>query len=193
MKVSSFIISFVIIILIGCMHRHYVSIDPYVPVTPHTIKEPRSIGLMVVNARSSNNISQRSGLGLSFYSPMFTVQAESDLTDIMRQKISEGLIQIGFKPKRIEKIPNKTFRVEIIKLKSKYKENLLAIDVKVQAAFRAYCINEVNSYSKTYNYEKQLNSTPASTFPNENLINGTLSGTLKKMFEDENLIACLAR
>ena len=90
-------------------------------------------------------------------------------------------------------MPNKTFRVEIIKLKSKYKENLFSIDVRVQAAFRAYCINEVNSYSKTYSYEKKLNSTPASTFPNENLINGTLSETLKKMFEDENLIACLAR
>ena len=193
MKTLNSIICLIIILSTGCMQRHYIAIDPYVPVTPHSFKQPKPVGLQVINARSSNNIARRSEADLKFFSPRYTLRTKSDLTDIMRQKIGEGLFQKGFMPKRIEKIPNKTFRVEIIKLKSKYKENLLAIDVKVQAAFRAYCINEVNSYSKTYSYEKQLNSAPASTFPNEKLINSTLSYTLKKMFEDEKLIFCLSQ
>ena len=100
---------------------------------------------------------------------------------------------MGFKPTRIEKIPHKSFKVEIVKLKSNYEEKLPSMNIRVQAALRGHCTNRGKSYFKTYSYEKQLNSAPASTFPNENLINGTLSETLKKMFEDEKLIACLAQ
>jgi len=175
------------------MQRHYVTIDPYVPVTPHRFKNPKPIGLQVINARSSNNIAQKSGPDLFFFRPKFTVRSESDLTDSINQKISEGLLRIGFKPKKIEKVPTKTLRVEIVRLKSHYEEKLPALNVRVQAALRAHCTNRRKSYSKTYNYEKQLNSAPASTFPNEKLINSTLSATLKKMFEDKKLIFCLSQ
>lgn len=193
MKVPSSIISLIIILSTGCMQRHYIVIDPYVPVTPHSFSQPKPIGLEVINARSSNNIARRSGLDLKFYSPRFTLRSESDLTDIIRQKISEGLFRKGFMPKRIEKIPNKTLRVDILRLKSTYEEKLAALNVRVQAALRARCTNTGENYSRTYSYQKHLNSVPASTFPNENLINDTLSETLKKMFEDENLIFCLVQ
>jgi len=193
MKAPSPMIYLIIILSTGCMQRHYIAIDPYVPVSPHSFKQPKPVGLQVINARSSNNIAQRSGPDFFFFSPKFTVRSESDLTDVMRQKISEGLFRMGFKPKRIEKVPNKTFRVEIVQLKSNYEEKLPALKIRVQAALRAHCTNTKKSYSKTYSYEKQLNSVPASTFPNEKLINGTLSETLKKMFEDKELISCLAQ
>ena len=93
----------------------------------------------------------------------------------------------------IEKIPNKTLRVDIVRLKSTYEEKLPFLKVRVQAALRARCTNTGENYSRTYSYQKHLNSVPASTFPNENLINDTLSETLKKMFEDEKLISCLAQ
>ena len=90
-------------------------------------------------------------------------------------------------------MPDKTFRVEIVKLKSNYEKNLPALNIRVQAALRGRCTNRGKSYFKTYSYEKQLNSAPVSTFPNENLINDALSETLKKMFKDEKLISCLAQ
>ena len=175
------------------MQRHYIVIDPYVPVTPHSFNQPKLIGLKVVNVRSSNNIARRSALGLKFYSPKYTVRSKLDLTDIMRHKISSGLFQVGFIPKRIEKSPDKTLRVEIIRLKSKYEERLPSFKVTVEAALKAKCSNGGQNYSKTYGHQRQVNSAPASTFPNENLINEVLSETLKKMFEDEKLIACLAQ
>ena len=193
MKTLNSIICLIIILSTGCMQRHYIAIDPYVPVTPHSFKQPKPVGLQVINARPSNNIAQRSGPDLFFFRPKFTVRSESDLTDVMRKKISEGLFRMGFKPKRIEKIPYRTFRVEIVRLKSNYEEKLPALNIRVQTALRGRCINRGKSYFKTYSYEKQLNSAPVSTFPNENLINETLSETLKKMFKDKKLISCLAR
>ena len=103
------------------------------------------------------------------------------------------MLRIGFKPKKIEKVPTKTLRVEIVQLKSNYEEKLPALNIRVQTALRGRCINRGKSYFKTYSYEKQLNSAPVSTFPNENLINDTLSETLKKMFEDEKLVSCLTQ
>ena len=193
MKASSPTICLIIILSTGCMQRHYVTIDPYVPVIPHRFKNPKPIGLQVVNARSSNNIAQKSGPDLFFFRPKFTVRSELDRTDSINQKISEGLLRIGFKPKKIEKVPTKTLRVEIVRLKSNYEEKLPFLNVRVQAVLRGQCINRKKGYSKTYSYEKQLNSAPVSTFPNENLINETLSETLKKMFKDKKLISCLAR
>ena len=175
------------------MQRHYIVIDPYVPVTPHSFNQPKLIGLKVVNLRSSNNIARRSELDLKFYSPKYTVRSKLDLTDIMRHKISSGLFQLGFIPKRIEKSPDKTLKVEIIRLNSKYEEKLPGFKVTVKAALKANCTNRGRKYSKTYSYHKRVNSAPASTFPNENLINEALSETLKKMFEDEKLIFCLAQ
>ena len=193
MKAPSSIIYLIIILLIGCVQRHYIDINPYVPVTPHNFKQPKPIGLKVTNNRPSNNIAQGFGPDFFFFTPKFTVRAESGLTDIIREKISEGLFRMGFDPKRLEKVPNKTFRVEIVRLKSKYEEKLPGFNMRVQAALRAHCVNRNKILTKTYSYEKKLNSAPASTFPNENFINSTLSETLKKMFEDQKLISCLAQ
>jgi len=193
MKAPSSIIYIIIILSIGCIQRHYIDIDPYVPVTPQSFGQLEPIGLQIINSRSSNNISQKSGPDLFFFSPKFTVRSESDLTDIIKRKINEGLLRIGFKAKSIEKVPYKTLKVEIVRLKSNYEEELPVLNVRVQAALRAHCNNRRKNYSKTYSFEKRLNSAPASTFPNQSLINETLSETLKKVFEDKKLIICLAQ
>ena len=77
--------------------------------------------------------------------------------------------------------------------KSKYEEKIPALNIRVQAALQAHCNDGEKGYSRTYSYEKKLNLAPASTFPNENLINDTLSETLKNMFEDEKLLSCLSQ
>jgi hypothetical protein len=62
------------------------------------------------------------------------------------------------------------------------------MSVRVQSVLRARCTNEGKSETRTYSDKKGLNSAPASTFPNENLINDTL----RKMFKDKKLLSCLA-
>ena len=66
MKALCYKISLIFILLTGCTQRHYVTVNPYVPVAPHSYDEPKSIGLAVINARSSNNIAQRIGPDLFF-------------------------------------------------------------------------------------------------------------------------------
>ena len=189
MKILKFIIWLTIVFSAGCSQRHYIAINPHVPVTPHNFSKPKPVGLKVIDARSGNKIAQWRG---DFYIRKFTVSPDSDITDVMRQKISEGLFRIGFQPKRMEKMPTKTLRVEIVQLKSRYKQNLPVMSVKIQSILQARCKNEGKSYTGTYSDKKELNSAPASTFPNENLINDSLSDTLRKMFKDKKLISCLA-
>ena len=186
-----FIISLYITSIMGCTQWHYVTIDPYIPVSLDSFKNRIPIGLQVINARSTNNIAHRAGPDLFLISPKFIIRSRLDLTDTVKQRIKEGLTQMGFKVTRIEKSPNKTLTIEITRLKSRYKEKLPKFDVKVEAGLRVKCINGGSKYLNNYSHKNQLTSAPASTFPNENLINETLSETLKKIFKDKNLMACL--
>jgi hypothetical protein len=60
-----------------------------------------------------------------FYIRVFSVSPDSDITDTMREKISAGFLRIGFQPKKIEKVPEKTLRVEIARLKATIMRNSL--------------------------------------------------------------------
>ncbi|MCH8157016.1 MAG: hypothetical protein IID18_04570, partial [Nitrospinae bacterium] len=150
--------------------------------------QSKAVGLKVVDARPSNIIARWTG---RFSFRKFTVSPDSDLTDTMRRKVSEGLSRTGFHPKRIEKESTRTLRVEILRLKSVYREKLPTLDVRTEVLMRAHCNNRENRYSATYADRKRLNSVPPSTFPNERLINDTLSEVLRTMFSDKKLLSCL--
>ncbi|KMP11184.1 hypothetical protein UZ36_05250 [Candidatus Nitromaritima sp. SCGC AAA799-C22] len=190
MKKLSAAILIILIFSSSCAQRHYITIDPHVPVTSKNIGHSKPVGLTVTDARSGNSIAQWKG---RFYVRKFSVSPASDLTDSMREKVSEGLFRMGFHPRRIERETTRTLHVDILRLKGAYKEKLPALSVRIQAALRARCSNRDNRYSATYSDKKHLKSVPASTFPNENLINDTLAEALGKMFNDKKLLSCLMR
>lgn len=146
--------------------------------------------MKVVDSRSGNTIAQWKD---HFNFRKFSVSPDSDITDTLREKVGEGLFRMGFNAKPLEREGERTLRIELLQLKSAYREKLPVLDVRAQAVMRARCANREIRYAATYRDRKKLNSVPPSTFPNDNLINDTLSETLRKMFIDEKLLACLSR
>jgi hypothetical protein len=83
-------------------------------------------------------------------------------------------------------------KVEILQLKSIYDETGPQLGVRVEAILRANCKNKDRTYKKIYRERLTRNPIAPTSFPNETLVNASLSGTLKKMFSDDPLLKCLA-
>ena len=98
----------------------------------------------------------------------------------------------GFIPKRFPSPKMKVLKVEILQLKSIYDEKGPNRGVKVSAVLRAYCNNKDQTYRREYRERLTRYPIAPTSFPNETLVNASLSGALKKMFSDDRLLKCLA-
>ncbi|PIQ95449.1 MAG: hypothetical protein COV67_14785 [Nitrospinae bacterium CG11_big_fil_rev_8_21_14_0_20_56_8] len=174
--------------LAGCATRHTVIIDPYVPVTSSQTGGGKKVGLKVVDSRKSNIIAKWSD---KINLRKFDVVPDSDIIDTLDFKISEGLGRLGYYPKRNSGSLERLLTIELLLIHARYEEKLPNMKVQIKTAFHAECKNQGQSYGKIYTDRKNLESTPASTFPNEKLINASLSNILLQMFSDPNLLDCL--
>ena len=174
----------------GCSERHFLTIDPTVPVNRKNIGNGEKLLLQVKDIRRSKTISNWQG---SYKLRNFTVSSDEDIVATMTSKVRQGLELLGFNPRRAQsRSRGKTLMVEIVQIKSKYKENLPRLRVKVQAILKATCDNEGHAYENVYKADRSKSNISPATFPNEKLVNATLSESLRKMFNDAKLIHCLS-
>ena len=174
----------------ACSERHFLTIDPTVPVNRKNIGNGEKLLLQVIDIRRSKTISNWQG---SYKLRNFTVSSDRDVVATMTSKIRQGLELLGFNPRRVQsRSLRKTLKVEIVKIKSLYKENLPSLGVKVQTVLKATCNNEGGDYENVYKADRSKSNISPATFPNEKLINATLSESLRKMFNDAKLIHCLS-
>ncbi len=183
------ILTFILLLALGCTQRHRITINPDLPVTPADIGNSRVIGLKVIDARSSNVIAKWKG---RFNVRKFTVSPNEDVREILFRKVRQGLEMLGFhaRPARTESNPQ--MRLEILQIRSLYQEQIPHLHVRIRSAFRITCKNRGRTYQNVYTDKKDRQNIIPSTFPNENLINASLSGNLQKMFADQKLLSCLA-
>ena len=186
----SFITLALFLTIAGCSQQHLVKIAPALPVSPSNLGMNTTLGLKITDSRPSNLISKWKG---KFSFRRFRIAPEQDLTDVLYTKIATGLQRTGFTPKRFPSKNMPALKVEILQLKSTYDKTGPRLGIKVDAVLRAHCNNRERTYKETY--KERLTRKPISpaSFPNETLVNASLSGTLKKMFLDDRLLKCLAR
>ena len=174
----------------GCAKNHRVFIDPEIPVHNSEIGRNLPVAVKVVDIRSSNIISKwRGGLKVR----KFTITSQGDLKDIFSTRIQQGLSKLGFLPKTSNSRANRFLKVEILQIKSLYKENIPRMSVQVKADVKATCQNHGESLSKIFTSRKKRSGINPATFPNEKLLNASLSELMGKMFSDPSLVACLSR
>jgi len=112
------------------------------------------------------------------------------LQDIFSAKIQQGLKKLGFIPKVYTRDPNHSLKIDILNIKSKYTVSP-RMNVRVKTNLRATCNNNGRKYSNLYSAKKsRIGITPA-TFPNEKLLNASLSELLGILFSDQALLSCL--
>jgi len=178
------------LIIAGCSQQHFVKIAPALPVSPSNLGMNTTLGLKIIDSRPSNLISKWKG---KFRFRRFRIAPEQDLADVLYTKIATGLQRTGFTPKRFPSKNMPIFKVEIMQLKSTYDETGPRLGIKVDAVLRAHCNNRDQTYKGTYREHLTRKPITPASFPNETLVNASLSGTLKKMFLDDRLLKCLAR
>jgi len=174
----------------GCAKNHRVFINPSVPIHHSDIGKGLPVAVKVIDIRSNNVISKWKG-GLKVRK--FTVFSQGDLKDIFTIRIKQGLTKLGFSPKNFNSKTERVLKIEILNIKSRYQENIPRMNVQVKADVRATCQNQEKRLSKIFtSKKKRFDITPA-TFPNEKLLNASLSEIMGKIFSNPSLIACLVQ
>jgi len=172
----------------GCSQQHFVRIDPALPVSLSNLGQNTVLGLKVIDSRPSNLISKWKG---KFNFRRFRISPEQDLANVLYAKIEAGLRKTGFTPKQFPSPNMQVLKVEIVKLKSIYDDIDPNRGVKVGAVLRAHCNNKGQAYQREYRERLTRHPISPTSFPNETLVNASLSGALKKMFSDDQLLKCL--
>lgn len=183
-------IIFVILFLLpsGCAQNHRVFIDPSIPIHISDIGKGLPVAVKVVDIRSSNIIAKWQG---GFKVRKFTIISQGDLKEIFSTRIRQGLSKLGFTPKNSNFKTDRTLKIEILNIKSLYHENIPQMSIKVKADVRALCRNKGNRLSKIFTARKKRSGIAPATFPNEKLLNASLSEIMGKIFSDPALLACL--
>jgi uncharacterized lipoprotein YajG len=175
----------ILLLSTGCTTHHLVFLDPSLPIHDSKIGNNIPISFNVEDTRHSNIIAKwHKGIR------KFSISAQNDLKDIFSAKIQHGLKKLGFIPKARTRNPNYSLKVNILNIKSKYTMRS-RMDVRVNTNLRATCNNKGQKYSNLYSVKKSRIGIIPSTFPNENLLNASLSELLGKMFRDKTLLSCL--
>ena len=183
-------IAFVSLLIIssGCAKNHRVLINPTIPIHNSDVGDGLSVAVKVVDRRSSNVISKWQG---GFKIRKFTVISQGDLKDIFTTRVRQGLTKLGFSPKKFSLKAERSLKVEILSIKSRYQERPPKMDIKVNAEVRATCQSPENRFSKIFTSGKNRSGVSPASFPNENLLNANLSEIMGEIFSDPALITCL--
>lgn len=180
----------VVLALVGCSERHLMTIDPTVPVKQKNIGNGEKLLLQVIDMRRSNTISNWQG---GFNIRKFTVSSDAHVTETLKSKVRQGLNLLGFQPRSAQSTSiKKSLKVEVLKIASLYKEGRPSLGVKVQTILRATCDNEGRRYQNVYRANRSKKNFSPAMFPNEKLVNATLSESLRMMFHDVTLLDCLS-
>jgi uncharacterized lipoprotein YajG len=179
---------FAVVLLSGCAKNHRVFIDPTIPIHNSDIGKGLAVAVKVVDNRPSNVISKwRGGLKVR----KFTIISQGDLKDIFSTRVQQGLSKLGFLPKNYNPRTERVLKVEILNIKSRYQENIPRMSIQVKADVKVTCQNRGGSLSKKFTSRKRRSDITPTTFPNEKLLNASLSEIMGDIFSDPPLINCL--
>lgn len=188
LKIISITLLCLFIILSGCSKNHRVLINPSIPIHDSNIGDGLPVAVKVVDVRSSNVISKWQG---GFKVRKFTVFSQGDLKDIFTIRIRQGLTKLGFSPKKFSPNAERSLRIEILNIKSRYQVKPPKMNILVKARVRAICLSREKRFSKSFTSRKSRSDVSPANFPNENLLNSSLSEIMGEIFSDPDIIDCL--
>ena len=182
------IVFLVLFIISGCAKNHRVFIDPSMLIHDSTIGNRLSVAVRVVDSRPSNVISKWQD---RFKIRKFTIISQGDLKDIFTTRVRQGLTKLGFSPKNFHLKSDRSLKIDILNIKSRYQEDPPKIKISVKAYIKATCKNQGKRLSKNFTLRKNRSGISPASFPNESFLNNSLSAIMGEIFTDPSLIACL--
>jgi uncharacterized lipoprotein YajG len=119
-KIVAIVFLALFIISLGCAKNHRVFIDPSVLIHDSTIGNRLSVAVRVVDSRPSNVISKWQD---RFKIRKFTIISQGDLKEIFTTRVRQGLTKLGFSPKNFHLKPDRSLKIDILNIKSRYQED----------------------------------------------------------------------
>ena len=188
LKILSITIFVFFIISSGCSKNHRVFIDPSILIHNSTIGKGLPVSVKVVDNRSNNIISKWED---RFKVRKFTIISQGDLKEIFRTRTLQGLTKLGFMPKKLNLKSDRSLKIEILNIKSRYQEDPPKINIRVKANIKATCKNQKRKLSKNFTTSKNRFGVSPASFPNESFLNDSLSEVMGKVLTDPSLMICL--
>jgi uncharacterized lipoprotein YajG len=188
LKILSITIFVCFIISSGCSKNHRVFIDPSILIHNSTIGKGLPVSVKVVDNRSNNIISKWED---RFKVRKFTIISQGDLKEIFRTRTLQGLTKLGFMPKNLNLKSDRSLKIEILNINSRYQEDPPKINIRVKANIKATCKNQKRKLSKNFTTSKNRFGISPASFPNESFLNDSLSEVMGKVLTDPSLMICL--
>jgi uncharacterized lipoprotein YajG len=154
-----------------------------------SIGKNKKVGVRVVDERPSATLGRR-GIGGTTGAKITTAQ---DLSEVVKKKVFEGLINMGFAPVnyRLQKEPRLTIEIRFLDYSTS--AGFWTGKVQIRGAIKAIAAKKGDMYDKMYRVEKEetIMAVPGAE-RNERMINDVLSDVLAKLFNDVDLFEFLA-
>lgn len=175
----------------GCARQFKVTVNPELYVNPSNVGSGKSVGVKVVDLRPDKTIGSSARLvNLS----KFEIRSDANVAETIHEKVRDGLRELQFKPKSFPEEKARAMRIEILRMKESFSQRMSRIDERMQVVLRVSCRGKESKYVRVYKAAKdESHRVLAGSFPNEKLINLTLSLVMQDIFADGKLITCLSQ
>jgi uncharacterized lipoprotein len=177
--------------LVGCAYTpHKVALRPAVVVAEANVGGDVEVAVKVVDERPEQSLGHR---GTAF-GKAAEITTDQDVAGIFHEQVVEGLKKKGFSPVVYAEDFPRRLKVEVRLISYSTSTGLWTGGVHTKAAIKAVASNNEKTYEKLYRAENEVRKAfVPSAKTNIRLINEIVSQVLQKLFQDQDLMAFLAK
>ncbi|MBL1431843.1 MAG: hypothetical protein COB94_000105 [Gammaproteobacteria bacterium] len=174
--------------LYGCaFNSQTVELAPQVDVAKADFGKGNEIFVSIVDERPSQSLGRR-GTG---YGPAGEITAATNLTEVIKTQVTDGLTVKGFKVTDNADSERKLI-VEVRQLEYSTSTGFWTGGVHIQGAMKGVAKRGTKSYEKMYRHDKEERIVIVPTAETNSVwINNALSGILSEIFQDDKLFEFL--
>lgn len=174
--------------LYGCaFNSQKVELAPEVEVAQENFGKGAEVYVSVIDERPSQSLGRRG----TAYGAAGEITATTDLAEVIKTQVEDGLIAKGFKVTDNANVERKMI-VEIRQLEYSTSTGFWTGGVHIQGAMKGEAKRGAKSYEKMYRHEKEERVVIVPTANTNSVwINNALAGTLNEIFQDEKLFQFL--
>jgi uncharacterized lipoprotein YajG len=182
---------FAAVLLLGAcaFNPQKVTLQPVLTVSGSDVGKARVISLKIVDERPKQVLGHRG----TAYGSAAEITTDQDVSEIVRDKVSEGLRANGFDVVSAGANSPLSMKVEIRLIEYSTSTGMWTGGIHTKAALKVVCKNGSRDYENLYRQENEDRIMVVPTAEkNEEFLNKVVAQTLDKIFQDQELMKFLA-
>lgn len=175
----------------GCAFiEQQATLRPQMTVAEGDVGRSATIAVRIVDERPDRTLGHRGGA----YGKAAKIMTTQDVARLVHEHITEGLKRKKFVPVDYEPGAGRALKVEIRLLEYSTSTGFFSGGVHTKATLKAVATNAGKEYENLYRVDNEERVVFVPTAEkNEELLNAALSDVLRQLFQDQHLLAFLAR